>query len=469
MATIKLFNSLTNKKEVFQPIEEGKVSMYTCGPTVYSYVTIGNWRTYVLSDLLSRSLQYFNYKVTHVMNITDVGHLTDDADSGEDKLEKAALKERKTAWEIANHYTDEFLSGLEKLNILKPDVLPKATEHIDEQIKLIKKIELMGFAYQTSDGIYFDVQQFEKKGNNYGDLSTLDEIKPGARVEKNLEKKDPRDFALWKFSPTDKKRDMEWPSPWGKGFPGWHIECSAMSMKYLGEQFDIHVGGEDLRSTHHPNEIAQAEAATGKKPFVKYWIHGAFLLIDGGKMSKSLGNAYNLADIINEGFNLLDLRYFYLTGHYRKQINFSWDGLANSRRSRNSLLNSIPAGKKIEKTPRVIEIETEFKQALANDLNVPQALAVFWEGLKKDLSEGEKRYLAEKFDRVLGLDLIREEKEINIPAEVVELVGQRETVREEGDWDQADELRLKIESKGYQVIDAPSGYQIKPLDESRGE
>jgi len=324
---VQLYNSLTGNKELFQPIEEGQVGMYTCGPTVYSYVTIGNWRTYFLSDLLSRTLRYFGYQVNHVMNITDVGHLTDNADAGQDKLERAAEEERKTAWEIAEFYTENFLEGLGELNIVKPDFLPKATEHIDEQIGLVKKIEKQGFTYQTSDGIYFDVQKYEAAGNEYGKLSSLDEIRPGARVKKNPEKKDQRDFALWKFSPENKQRDMEWKSPWGKGFPGWHVECSAMSMKYLGDQFDIHLGGEDLKSTHHPNEIAQSEAATGKKPFVKYWLHGAFLTIDGGKMSKSLGNDYNLGDLKDNGYQPLALRYLYLTGHYRKPLNFTWESL----------------------------------------------------------------------------------------------------------------------------------------------
>ncbi len=460
VAEIKLFNSLTQRKEVFRPIEQSMVGMYTCGPTVYSSATIGNWRTNILADLVNRTLKYFGYQVTHVMNITDVGHLTDDADAGEDKLAKAAKKERKTAWEIAENYTRVFLAGLEELNIKKPDVLPKATDHINEQIELAKKIEQAGFTYKTSDGVYFDIQAYENAGNDYGQLSSLDEIKAGARVEENPEKKDPRDFALWKFSPEGSQRAMEWPSPWGKGFPGWHIECSAMSMTYLGEQFDIHLGGEDLKTTHHPNEIAQAEAATGKKPFVKYWIHGAFLLIDGGKMSKSLGNDYTLADIVKKGFHPLDLRYFYLTGHYRKQLNFTWEALENARKSRLSLINFVPVDVKTKKTPQVEEIVKKFNKSLADDLNIPQALAVFWQGMKTDLTSAEKTFLAKILDQVLGLDLTQQPSATEIPDKIKELAEKREHLRRQKKWGQADKLRRQIEKLGFSVEDLDNGYKI---------
>ncbi len=309
---MKLYNSLSRKVEEFKSIKPKNVGVYTCGPTVYDYLTIGNWRTYVLGDLVLRTLKYLGYDVQYIMNITDVGHLTGDnlgdADVGEDRMEKSAKREGKSAWDVAKFYTEDFLDGFGKLNLLEPLQFSKATEHIKEQIKLVLAIEERGFTYQIDDGIYFDTQKYESQGNKYGELSTLDKIKEGARVKANPQKKDPRDFALWKFSPKNKKRDMEWKSPWGVGFPGWHVECSAMSMKYLGKQFDIHVGGEDLRSTHHPNEIAQSEAATGKKPFVKYWIHGAFLQVDGGRMGKSLGNAYTLQDIEKKGFESLTLR-----------------------------------------------------------------------------------------------------------------------------------------------------------------
>ncbi|MDQ7021907.1 MAG: hypothetical protein Q9M91_08985 [Candidatus Dojkabacteria bacterium] len=276
---IRFYNSLGREVQDFKEINDGKVGIYTCGPTVYSYVTIGNWRTYTLSDFLVRTLEFLGYEVKHVMNITDVGHLTGDnegdSSTGEDRMEKAERKEGKTAWEIAKFYAEDFINGMKQMNFNLPDVLPRATEHIEEQIEQVQEIIDKGFTYETSDGIYFDTKKFEDAGHKYGELSNLDKIREGARVAINPEKKNPRDFALWKFSPKDKKRHMEWDSPWGIGFPGWHIECSAMSMKYLGEQFDIHVGGEDLMSTHHPCEIAQAEAAKDVK-FVNYWIHGAF-------------------------------------------------------------------------------------------------------------------------------------------------------------------------------------------------
>jgi len=343
---MKLFNSLSRQIEDFIPFNDKKVGIYTCGPTVYSFVTIGNWRTYFLGDIVVRALQYLGYETDYVMNITDVGHLTGDnlgdASTGDDRLEKAAVKENKTAWDIANMYTDDFLEGYELLDLRKPKVFCKATDHIAEQIEMVKIIEEKGFVYKTSDGLYFDTAKYETTGNVYGKLSNIDQVKEGTRVEPNPEKKDPRDFALWKFSypngrdfdsnqdDENTRRQMEWGSPWGLGFPGWHIECSAMSRKYLGDQFDIHIGGEDLRSTHHPNEIAQSECATGKKPFVKYWLHGAFLQIDGGRMGKSLGNAYTITDIVNKGFLPEHLRYFYLTGHYRQPLNFTWESLENA-------------------------------------------------------------------------------------------------------------------------------------------
>lgn len=459
---LQIYNSLTRKKEEFVPLDPPQVGMYTCGPTVYSYVTIGNWRTNILSDLVYRTLEMFGYQVKHVMNITDVGHLTDGADLGEDKLQQAAEKERKTAWEIAQVYTEDFLQGLKELNIKKPDVLPRATKHIDQQISLIKKIEQAGFTYQTSDGLYFDLQKYEQTGHSYGQLSSLDNVEAGARVEENPEKKDPRDFALWKFSPEDKQRDMEWDSPWGRGFPGWHIECSAMSMAYLGEQFDIHLGGEDLKSTHHPNEIVQSETATGKSPFVRYWIHGAFLMVDGGKMSKSLGNQYTLHDIKSKGFDPLDLRYFYLTGHYRKQLNFTWEALKSAQQSRLKLQGLIPEQIKGEKKSEKVEkLKKEFTRALADDLNLPQALAIFWRAVKSsDLTGQEKKWLVKETNQVLGLDLLTRPE---IPEKVGKLVFKREKLRQNEEWERADKIRKQIEDLGYQVEDTSTGPKIIPL------
>lgn len=414
---MKLFNSLTRQVEEIVPRVEGKIGMYTCGPTVYSTPTIGNFRTYTLSDVLSRSLRYLGYEVVHVMNLTDVGHLTGDnegdSSQGEDRLEKAAKKEGKTAWEISRAYADEFFEHMSKLGIKMPEVVCKATDHIAEQIAMVKELESNGLTYKINDGIYFDVLAYEKAGKKYGELSTLDQIKFGARLEPNPEKKDPRDFALWKFSPpSGAKRDMEWDSPWGVGFPGWHIECSAMSTKYLGEQFDIHVGGEDLRSTHHPNEIAQAEGASGKSPFVATWVHGAFLLVDGGRMGKSLGNAYTVSHIEERGYDPLALRYFYLTGHYRKQLNFTWEALAGAatalaklRKMYQNFVSDQAERTTLssEKLAQLEQYQSEFRAAIENDLAMPKALATVWGMVKSNIPNYDKADLLLEWDQVLGL------------------------------------------------------------------
>lgn len=482
---MKLFNSLSRALEEIVPINPPMVTMYTCGPTVYDYATIGNWRTYVLSDLLVRCLTYLGYQVKFTMNLTDVGHLTGDnvgdADTGEDRLEKAAKRERKTAWDVANFYSLDFVNSYDKLNLTRPIIFSRATEHIAEQIDLIGQIEAAGFTYKINDGIYFDVRAYEKAGNKYGELSTLDEIKAGARVEVNKEKRDPRDFALWKFSPpaggAGAKRDMEWESPWGVGFPGWHVECSAMSMKYLGEQMDLHAGGEDLKSTHHPNEIAQSEAATGKKPFVKYWVHGAFLLVDGGKMGKSLGNAYSLHDVEKKGFDPLALRYFYLTGHYRKQLNFTWEALAATesalKRLRGHLTewkeaencSSGPAGISgifeilgISGTSSCAEYEARFKEAIENDLDMPAALAIVWELVKSDYPDRAKKASLFKFDTVLGLELAQyQEEKVEVSPEAKGLLEKREALRGEKRWGEADRVRKQLEEMGYAVRDEEGG------------
>lgn len=422
------------------------------------------------SDLFVRALKYSDFEVDLVMNLTDVGHLVSDADEGEDKLEKGARREGKTAFEIAEFYSRDFVGSFTELNMVAPRIFAKATEHVVEQIELIKKIEEKGFAYRINDGIYFDTKAYEKVGNKYGELSTLDQIREGARVEINKEKRDSRDFALWKFSyPQGRsfdstqddalnKRQMEWESPWGIGFPGWHIECSAMSMKYLGEQFDLHIGGEDLRSTHHPNEIAQSEAGTGKRPFVKYWVHGAFLLIDGGRMGKSLGNAYTLQDIRLKGFDPLDLRYFYLTGHYRKQLNFTWEALSAAKEARRKLIRMVGDWGKGE--IGCAEFEGRFKEAISDDLNMPQALAVMWELIKSEYPESAKKASLLKFDEVLSLglkDVVKKE----IPKEIRELVGRREELRKEKKWQKADEVREEIEKRGYTVEDTEEGVKIR--------
>ncbi|KKR30782.1 cysteine--tRNA ligase [Candidatus Woesebacteria bacterium RIFCSPHIGHO2_01_FULL_39_32] len=474
MTELYLTNSLTRKKEKFEPINPPNVGMYTCGPTVYDYASIGNFRTYVTGDILVRTLKYNGYQVRYVMNFTDVGHLTGDnlgdADTGVDRLVKAAKRERKTAWDIAKFYTEAFLKDFEKLNLTKADTFAKATDHIKDQMDLIKKLEENGITYKIPDGIYFDTIEFEKStGKKYGELSTLDQIKEGARVKVNKAKKNPRDFALWKFSDPSEKRDMEWDSPWGVGFPGWHIECSAMSMKYLGETFDIHAGGEDLRSTHHPNEIAQSEGATGKK-FVKYWIHGAFLKVDGKRMGKSLGNFYTITDIEKKGYGALALRYFYLTGKYNEPLNFTWDSLKSSQQALDKLNEQVLAAKtqntrtslSEEKRKKVDGFSSRFLEAVNDDLNTPRALAVLWDAMKSNIPSEDKYDLALSFDEVLGLKLSEvQEIKFEIPEEVGKLISKREKLRKEGKFDEADNVRKNIEEKGFLLEDTPEGLRVK--------
>jgi cysteinyl-tRNA synthetase len=464
---IYLTNSLTRKKERFEAINPPTVGMYTCGPTVYDYATIGNFRTYTSADILFRVLKYNGYKVKYIMNLTDVGHLTGDnlgdADTGEDRLEKAAKRDKKTAWDVAEFYGEAFLKDFKKLNLEDPEKFVKATDHIQDQINLVKRLEENSFTYKTSDGIYFDTVKYEEKtGNRYGELSTLDQIKEGARVEPNPEKKSPRDFALWKFSPKNEKRDMEWDSPWGIGFPGWHIECSAMGMKYLGETFDIHTGGEDLRSTHHPNEIAQAEGATGNK-FVDYWIHGSFLKVDGGRMGKSLGNAYNVSDIEAKGFDVLALRYFYLSGKYNEQLNFTWESLGAAKNALEKLRSQVLGLKSEtertilseEKNEKVEKFRDSFVNAVNDDLNTPMALAVLWEMLKSNIPSVDKIDLVQSFDEVLGLNLLESSNvEVKIPDNIQELMNKRENLRKQKKFDEADKMRREIEDLGYKVNDS---------------
>ncbi len=461
---LRLFNTLTKKVERFAPLKDKKVGMYTCGPTVYDFASIGNFRTYTTADLLLRTLKANDYRVDYIMNFTDVGHLTGDnlGDSsiGEDRMEKAARREGKNTWEIAQFYIDAFLKDFHTLNLEEPARFVRATDHIKEQINLIKTLEEKGFTYKTSDGIYFDTQKFEEKTDKkYGELSTLDQIKEGARVEINAEKKNPRDFALWKFSPKDVSRQMEWDSPWGVGFPGWHIECSAMSMKYLGETVDIHTGGEDLRSTHHPNEIAQSEAATGKQ-FVRFWVHGAFLLVDGGRMGKSLGNFYTISDILERGFDPLALRYLYLTGHYREQLNFTWESLKAAQNTLNKLRQEVRNWEKPESD--VGRYWQKFLEADGNDLNTPQALAVLHEMVSSNITTAQKARDLLEMDKILGLGL--EEyvgKQLKIPEEVQRLVDKREQARKSGDFEKSDSLRKDIQNKGFELEDTPSGPKLR--------
>jgi len=463
---LKLYNSLTRKTEVFTPLTPFQVGMYTCGPTVYQYAHIGNFRAYATADLLVRTLKFHNYQVHFVMNITDVGHLVSDEDTGEDKLEKSARREGKTAWEIAKFYTDAFLKDYDALHLTRPETLAKATDHIQEQIELIKRLEDKGLTYVIADGVYFDTSKLA----DYGKVSTLDQIKEGARVEINEEKRNPRDFALWKFSPKDAgKRDMEWESPWGLGFPGWHIECSAMSMKYLGETFDIHTGGVDHISVHHTNEIAQSEGATGKQ-FVKYWIHTSFMLVEGQKMSKSLGNTYTLSDLKQNGFNPVHLRYLYLQTHYRQEMNFTWESLEAAKNAVDRLQNIISSWKKATQTSHEAnhKYDEKFKEALSDDLNTPQALAVMWEMLRTDISQVEKLATLLRMDDVLGLGVrfLLQHSKRNlepIPEVVQSLVTERNKAREEKDYTRSDMLRIEIKKLGYEIFDTSEGVSIKKI------
>lgn len=454
---LKIFNSLTKKAEEFKPLNDDLVTVYSCGPTVYDYAHIGNYRTWALGDILCKVLQFNDYKVKYIMNITDVGHLTGDADSGEDKLELSAEREGKSAKEIASFYTRDFLNSYEKLNYVKPDKFPKATEYIEQQIDLVERLEEKGYTYETSDGVYFDASKFE----DYGKLSGLkvDTIKEGARVEINPEKKNPNDFALWKFSPRDQMRWQEWDSPWGRGFPGWHIECSAMAMEELGETIDIHIGGEDLRTIHHQNEVAQSEAATDKK-FVNYWLHGAMLQVDDGRMSKSGGNLYTLADVENKGFDPLALRYFYMTAHYKSSLNFTWESLQSAANSLKKLYELVEGYQEDKNAPLALEYLEKFEGALNDDLNMPEAIAVVWDMLKSNLSEGSKINTILKFDEVLGFD-IEEYIGFEIPQEVQNLAKVRFEYRKQGIYDKADVIRRELEESGYVLDDTATGYKIR--------
>ncbi len=458
MSEFKLYNTLSKNKEVFTPINEPQVGLYTCGPTVYNYAHLGNLRTYVFEDLLKRILRYNGFEVKHVMNITDVGHLTGDMDMGEDKLELGAKREGKTAWEIAEFYTTAFKKDLHDLNIIEPDVWCKATEHINEQVYLISELEAKGFTYTISDGVYFDTSKVKE----YNKLShlPLEDLKEGARVEKNTEKKNPTDFALWKFSPAGVERQMEWPSPWGVGFPGWHVECSAMSLKYLGGMLDIHCGGIDHINIHHTNEIAQSESATGIK-FFNYWLHGAFLNIAGGKkMAKSEGNFLTVENaLLKKNINPLVYRYSCLAVHYRKPMEYNDETMAGAQNSLEHIYHQV-SDLGLEKSEINQEFKDKFISAINDDLNTPQALAIVQELLKSKLSPSEKLATVLDFDLVLGLNL---GKLSDIPADVIELANDRKIAKINKDWARADELRGKIEARGFDVKDqAGDNYVLNP-------
>jgi len=459
---MRVYNTLDREKEEFTPIQGNLVRMYSCGPTVYSYAHIGNMRTYIFMDLLRRSLRYCGFKVKGVMNITDVGHLLSDGDEGEDKMQKAARKEGKTPWEIAAFYTEAFFKDIDALNVSRPEIIAKATEHIPEMIEFVKGLLEKGYAYEIFDGIYFDIGKFP----GYGKLSgqTVDEKEAGARIEENSEKRHPADFALWKKA--DKNHIMQWESPWGMGFPGWHIECSAMSKKYLGETFDLHTGGIDAVPVHHENEIAQNEALAGKKT-VNYWMHGEFMMVDGGKMSKSLGNVYTISDLEKKGYLPLDFRYFCLNAHYRKKLNFTFEGMDAAHTSYERLRNTLYAHKmSAEATdPAVIaDLQKRFRDAVEDDMNIPFALGVLWEAVKLPKSKDIYK-LALDFDKVLGLSLDKvtapAPEKIDVPADIAALAEARFAAKKEKNWAEADRLRNELAEKGYLIKDTKEGYTIE--------
>jgi len=466
MADIFLTNTLTRKKEKFVPIDPDKVGIYSCGPTVYRDIHIGNLRTYLMADIVKRVLVYNGYKVFHVKNITDVGHMrTDETHHHEafDPVIAEALKEGKTSQEIASEYTKKFLEDEKALNILPADVFPKATEHINEMIELIKTLLEKGFAYETDGTVYFNVKKFADYGKLSGNtLDKMDKLLEAVRVSSETDKKDSADFALWKKAEAG--RSMKWESPWGEGFPGWHIECSAMSMKYLGNHLDIHTGGEDNIFPHHEDEIAQSEAGTGEK-VVNYWLHGGYLLVDGKKMARREGNVFTVGDLVKKGFNPLALRYLALTAHYRSRLNFTWDSLKAAEAALNNLYRELTGyvtnGEVKEANS---EFEKKFIEAINNDIDTPTALTIVWELVKSNLPEGEKTATLYKFDRVLGLDLEKVAKEAaEVPSEIRKLVVQREEARKKGEFSKSDKLRKEISSLGYEVVDEKDGSGLKKI------
>lgn len=524
---LHLYNTLTRKLEDFQPVHSGWVGFYSCGPTVYDFAHIGHARTYIFADIAERVLKFDGYCVKRVMNITDVGHLVSNSDTGEDKMEKGAAREKKKVWEIARFYTDDFFAMCDKLNVKKPEIICRATDHISSMIQIIELLEKKGFTYTISDGVYFDTSKFPEYGrltnSTYEELQK--QLKAGARVEVVRGKKHPTDFALWKFSASHSypRRQMEWwfTGPFkgklfyrpdrleldrlvrtGKmtsderenarltiGFPGWHIECSAMSLKYLGNAFengtfygersrtiDIHTGGVDHIPIHHTNEIAQSEAVTGR-PFVKFWLHADYLLVDGQKMSKSLGNYFRLKDIEEKGLDPLALRYLFLTASYRGQMNFTWKSMEAAQNAYSGLIEQISdirqkalSKKRVdlseENLDKINKIQEKFIQAINDDLNTAQALAIVWEAVKSNISPKDKYDLIILFDEVLGLGFQASGvgyQVSDISDEIKEMIDRRETLRRERKWDEADKIRKELQAKGYLIEDAPSGWKLKPL------
>ena len=460
---MKLYNTMSRSIEEFVPIENGKVSMYCCGPTVYNYAHIGNLRTYIFEDLLHRTLQRAGYSVTHVMNITDVGHLTGDGDDGEDKMEKSARETGRSVWDIAKFYTDAFFSDEKDLNIIRPGIVCRATDHIQDMIALIKRLEEGGHTYTSGGNVYFSIDSID----DYGKLArlNLDDLKSGARIVVDSNKKNPKDFVLWFTNSKFKDQAMMWDSPWGRGYPGWHIECSAMSMKYLGEHFDIHCGGIDAIPVHHTNEIAQSEAATGHT-WVNYWCHGEFLLNDSGKMSKSSGEFLTLSVLKDKGYDALDYRYFCLTGHYRSQLKFSYEALDHARSARRSLVDKVSELKREAGEPSAAPGEKArgymdaFDSAMENDLSSPQALSQLWLMLKEDIPAADKLAAIYHMDTILGLrlDEVEAAGSERIGGEEEErLLEERTAAKKAKDYKRADEIRAELLERGFIVRDTPAG------------
>lgn len=465
MTEIFLTNTLSRKKEKFKPINSEKVGIYTCGPTVYSHIHIGNLRSYLSADTLRRVLTYNGYKVKHIKNITDVGHMRTDIEGRQayDPIISEALKKGKTPQEIADEYTKTFLEDEERLNILPADVFPKATDHIKEMIELTKELLDKDFAYEADGNIYFNVKKF----GNYGQLSgntldKMDKLLEAVRVSSESDKKDSVDFALWKRA--DPEHILQWDSPWGKGYPGWHIECSAMSMKHLGKCFDIHTGGEDNIFPHHENEIAQSEAATGNT-FVNLWLHGGWLLVDNKKMARREGTIYTISDITRKGYNPLSFRYLALTTHYRSRLNFTWDSLGASETALKNLYREV-SGYVLESEPKIgcAEYEQNFLKAVNDDLDTPKALSIVWDLVDSDYPASAKLETLFKFDGVLGLGLERSAKKVSkAPKEVEKLLEEREKARKDNNFRLSDKIREEIKLLGYEVVDTSKGQKLKRI------
>ena len=454
--TIRLFDTYTRSLRDFAPLHPPEVGLYCCGPTVYDYAHIGNLRTYIFEDVLRRTLEFNGYRVKHVVNITDVGHLVSDADTGEDKMEKGSRRTGESAWQIAEKYTQAFKHDLCALNVLEPAVWCKATDHIADQIDAIRRIEAQRFTYRTSDGIYFDTSRLP----DYGHLARLDieGLQAGARIDA-AEKRHPTDFALWKFSPPDQKRQMEWDSPWGVGFPGWHIECSAMSARYLGPFFDIHCGGEDHIPVHHTNEIAQTEVMHGTR-LANFWLHGYFLQLGDARMAKSAGEFLRLQTLIDRGYDPMAYRFLCLGAHYRARLNFTWDSLDGAT----TALNRLRAAAHEWGAPGAIDEEfaAKFTARITDDLNLPRAVALVWELVKSDLLAAMKRATLLHFDRVLGLRLADwQPADEVIPDDILRLAEQRHQARAAKHWQAADALRAQVVAAGYEIEDTPNGPRVR--------